>query len=83
MKKTTSSESCDNVAVAIAPQTQKKEGGIPKEANRPIGVIEELNQRIEALEKENRHLRETASQHQGQQQQQEVERFTARGIPSN
>ena len=77
--KTTSTASHDNKAVAIAPQTQNKEIGLSEELDKHKATIEKLKQRIDELEKENRHLRETAGQHQDQQQQQE-ERFTAHGI---
>ena len=69
----------DNKAVAIAPQTQNKEIGLSEELDKHKATIEKLKQRIDELEKENRHLRETAGQHQDQQQQQE-ERFTAHRI---
>jgi hypothetical protein len=80
--KTTSTACYDNKAVRIASQTQKEGGeGLPEQVDKhTVIIIEKLKQRIEELEKENRHLRETASQHQGQQQQQEDERFTAHGI---
>ena len=77
--KTTSTAFHDNKAVAIAPQSQNKEIGLSEELDKHKATIEKLNQRIDELEKENRHLRETAGQHQDQQQQQE-ERFTARGF---
>ena len=78
-EKTTSTASHDNKAVAIAPQSQNKEIGLSEELDKHKATIEKLKQRIDELEKENRHLRETAGQHQDQQQQQE-ERFTARGF---
>jgi septal ring factor EnvC (AmiA/AmiB activator) len=79
-EKTTSTASHDNKAVVIAPQSQnKQEIGLSEELDKHKATIEKLKQRIDELEKENRHLRETAGQHQDQQQQQE-ERFTARGF---
>jgi len=78
--KTTSTASHDNKAVAIAPQTQNKEIGLAEELDKHKPIIETLKQRIEELEKENRHLRESAGQHHHQQLQQQEERFTAHGI---
>jgi predicted nuclease with TOPRIM domain len=80
-EKTTSTASHDNKAVAIAPQTQNKEEiGLAEELDKHKATIEKLKQRIEELEKENRHLRESAGQHHHQQLQQQEESFTARGI---
>ena len=79
-EETTSTASYDNKAFRIASQTQK-EGGerLPEQVDKHTEIIiEKLKQKIEELEKENRHLRETASQHSDQQQQEE--KFTASGI---
>ena len=61
--KTTGTASHGNKAVAIAPQTQNKEIGLSEELDKHKAIIETLKQRIDELEKENRHLRETAGQH--------------------